>query len=303
MSDLEIRQLEIALARDPTDLETRQRLLAAYQRTGLLRPNDLLDLAALGDAGAIALTGKTPDLNSRSKKFYLRCAWIVVLQAFHQIASSTDPVLGPGAELYHLADRLPLEEKWRLGVKKDLSRIFNAIDVFNTLMAQYLEGKISHNDGLPIDYFSLGNTASLRDFYFVFERLGDFIQMTLNRLSNLSEQTGERPAEFDKLDALRSMLNAFSMLAHAITHRVKKDTDDAIYSATVAMAYSQGLNYYRDVNSSRRHLLQLTPEEQSSPALYTGVNTGRGYHQRRAAQLLVACRPLIIRQWLPGYTP
>lgn len=274
MSDLEIRQLEVALARTPSDLDVRQRLLQAYVRTGLLRPNELLDLASLGDAGAISLTGKTPDLNSRSKKFYLRCAWVVLLHAQEKMV--------PAQEFYQIAAYSAQER-----LTKDLDTLYNAIETFNSLMLHYLQNG-DMTPSLPVLVFSPGNNASLREFPWVFKRVQDYFDWFLRS----NEVEGEFPD--DRLNAMHNLLTGYWLLAKGVTDKVKKNTDEAIHFAAISLAFSQGLNYWRDWNiPARRRLLQIKE----------GERTENDYFNRRAAELLIASRPLIIKQWLPSYTP
>lgn len=264
MSDSEIRRLEANLAGNPGDLDTRQRLLNAYLRVGRLQPSELLDLAALGDPGAIALTGKTPDLQSRSARFYMRCAWICVLYAL---------------------SRLPTAETYRQSADEHLSKllpiIYDAIAVYNTLVEHWLARQITTKDGLPVRYFSPEYTANMLEFSVIFIRLRErFYNLSLREVPGLHDEGTTSTALL--FAAMHNILYAYQSLSLASRGTPKIHTDEAIRFAAISIMYSGGDNPWQ-------------------PGRVSG--TLDNYYRVQAQVLLNSQRAQIIQQWLPGYTP
>lgn len=94
MSDALIRELERQVVAQPEDIDLRQRLLAAYVRTGVCNPKVIGELAVLGDEAALALlperrgrlrlTDSKHKFDSRSKKFYIACAFAAFRLAYSE---------------------------------------------------------------------------------------------------------------------------------------------------------------------------------------------------------------------------
>lgn len=275
MADLKIRQLEIALAREPSNLDTRQRLLTAYGRTGVLVPGDLVELAALGDIGAIQLTGKTPNLDSRSKRFYLRCAWVIIQQVFSKI--STLELLKTGEEI---SLRWPDGYACRNAIET-FTETLDVIEKFDSLMIRYLGKQITLEEKL-IPLWRMGILSGLNGFQGIFDERA-------TRLHAIMHETPDD--DFPGRNNYRTfhyLVMAYQHLCIGMNKKIKTETDEAIYSAAMADLQFQGIHFNTWGDSPLR-------SEQ--------FPTGGHYYTYYSKVLLDRCRPAIIRQWLPNYTP
>lgn len=259
MSDQEVRQLERLNATNSTDLDVSQKLLASYVRAGVLTRGDILDLAALGDLGAIGFVGKTPDLSSRNKRFYIRCAWICL----REVVKNLNPI--------DFNDYAALIAGQTHFLPQALRNTYS--DAF----------KIITECDRVVEIF-LNKAASTKEILELTERLGwkfESLRKFLYNADLSSSNTAERNHE-----TLSWILNGYHSLCEAFEETTKKNTDDAIYSAGIALDCFHGLSY--------QQALSAPPRGHRIPA---------DYFTEHAREVLADNRVEIVRQWLPNYTP
>lgn len=282
--DTSLQEWEQALALDPSNLALRQQILTTYLNLGLMDRNDLLDLAALKDPGAIALTGKTPDLESRSKRFYIQCAWVVVGEAQKylnlELCQSKHKQLPTGITVA----LLPLIEQESLN--DTCEKIFDAITAFNQLLVSFLNRDYTLKEA-PIKFFRPGVLANLKHFYFVFRELGGYLEDY-----ELLLVDDEIPSPYE---ALGELLSAYSYLADSLNGKVKARTDEAIHHAGRSIDYSLGLRI--DIEQPRIFIIRGGIR---LPQSFTKLSEYYIFHSQ---ELLRDNREKIIKLWLPGYTP
>lgn len=276
MADTEIRRLERLLADNLFDVETRQRLLSSYLRTGALRQSDIADLAALGDAGAIALLGTTPTLDSRPKKFYLRCAFVVLLDFTQRVRQRLQ-----GVELD--AD---------LDADLNLSEI--TINAFNQLMEAYLAGRsIKATVTIPTH-----RNLALRDFSIVFQQLRH----------GLHSYEGSNTRTFNTFDCYYDLLHAYQRMAAATGGNVRRDTTEVL--ETVVRINNDLREMYYTFHDAPRGDVALwnelitagvvttMPEPTEQQPIYQIIDQ---YYTLAGQQMLRTYRNQIIHHWLPWY--
>ena len=286
--DTSLQEWEHALTLDPSNSVLRQQILTTYLNLGQIDRNDLFDLAALKDPGAIAITGKTPDLESRSKRFYIRCAWIVVQDA--QSHLSLELCLAkPGQELLSLDAQKTLDDL--------CEKIFDAINIFNQLLMSFLNRDAVLKEA-PIKFFRPGALAKLNHFYYVFGELKSYLQDA--RLLLVDDGT---PSPYE---ALGELLSAYRYLAESVGGKVKARTDEAIHHAGRSIDYSLGI----EINVERSGLLPGSLRWSQELSIIRGGEklsqnfaSLNEYYLFHSQELLQNNRNKIIRFWLPGYTP
>lgn len=285
--DADIRRLETALAATPDDLDIRQRLLSGYLRSGLLRQNDIADLAALGDAGAEGLLGRKVDLQSRSKRFYLRCAWVVTKIVLERFQPPNEVLKALAKEDKELADR-----------------IIHSVEVLSGLMEDYLSGHATAKTERPYKYFRKDSGVSLGNFRILLRDLRDSFQRTATYHSN----TNPDPRCFyDILEMTR-------LITEAIKGNVKRDTDSVLKGAADVINLLRGTPFTGMASADRDDVNRLLWQElvdqgaiQTIPQPI--INQGWARHDYEtyltlaSRQLLRTYRSQIINHWLPNYTP
>lgn len=285
--DADIRRLEATLAASPDDLDVRQRLLSGYLRSGILRQNDIADLAALGDAGAESLLGRKADLQSRSKRFYLRCAWVVTKIVLERFQFPNEVLKDLAREDEELADR-----------------IIHSIEIFSMLMEDYLSGHATVKTEVPYRYFRKSSGVSLGNFRILLRDLRDSFQRTATFYSR-----GEPDPR-----SLHNILEMLRLIAEAIKGNVKRDTDSVLKGAADVINLLRGTPFTSMASADRDDVNRLLWQElvdqgaiQSIPQPIINQSWARHDYETYLAlasrQLLRTYRNQIINHWLPNYTP
>jgi len=280
MPSQKTRELELKLAVNPQDLESRIQLLLSYQRNGILTSSELMDLAALQDPGAMYLVGRDPGLESRSKRFYLRCTWVIIHAAFQQL----DP---------NEITKMRQLEKQITGHTEVYDLIFDAIPAFDTLVIKYLNKTLLPEENISIKLFRQPHQVTLKNFHYIFrELLREFIRFQRTRLERMlrsQEPLRSTLRESTTSIAFAHFLHAYLALAYNTQGRsrgsVKSHTNEALSEVASGLDSLQNVSYY-----ARPDLQQRFP-------------TSLEYYDFRTLSLLAKYREAIIQQWLPGYTP